>query len=96
MIDESTLKTLMDDNGVFHSDDALPAINFASGAKEFWKHGKLHNALGPAVVFPNHPEQNEYWIDGHQLSAQEFDDMRAGVRAVKDFQKSIPGTIQML
>ena len=47
---------------------------YADGTWRFYKHGKLHNDLGPAVVGSN----REYWINGEQLTAQEFQELQKG------------------
>lgn len=40
------------------------------GSVETYKNGRLHNELGPAVISTS---GEEYWIDGRQLTKEQFD-----------------------
>lgn len=56
-------------NFIFHNPNG-PAIIYANGDKYWYLHGNLHNTNGPAVLLKNGYE--EYWIDGIQISKEEF------------------------
>jgi hypothetical protein len=60
----------MDDNkqtyyldGELHREDG-PAIEWASGTKEWWVNGELHRENGPAIEFANGSKQ---WYVGGEL-----------------------------
>lgn len=58
-------------NDEFHRDDG-PAVEWANGYKAWYKKGQLHREDGPAREFPNGTK--EYWINGTQLTEEEFND----------------------
>lgn len=45
-----------DDDGELHRDDG-PAVEYASGSQEYWRHGKLHRDGGPALVYADGSEE---------------------------------------
>lgn len=47
-----------------------PAVEFASGAKKWWKEGKRHRLDGPAAERVN--GYKEWFVKGKQYSEEEF------------------------
>lgn len=39
------------DRGKYHRDHDLPAIEYHNGAKAWYKNGKRHREVGPALIF---------------------------------------------
>jgi hypothetical protein len=64
------------DNCRYHHRDGGPAIMFEDGSFIWYKHGLKHRLDGPAVFHNNHryncKDDKEWWIDGEQLSEEEF------------------------
>ena len=60
-----------DENGRLHREDG-PAVLWQSGAEEWYKHGKRHRLLGPALtrIMGN---RKEYWVDGKRLKQEPED-----------------------
>jgi hypothetical protein len=56
-----------------HREDG-PAIEYSSGAKEWWINGKYHREDGPAYESSN--GYKEWWINGVSLSEQQFNEWR--------------------
>lgn len=57
-------------DGKRHRDQEFgPAVEFESGIQEYWQHGALHRADGPAVIQPN--KDNQYYLEGQRLSKLE-------------------------
>lgn len=56
-------------NGLCHQTDG-PAVEWADGTKKWYRTGRLHREDGPAVKRAN--GTREYWIDGIELSYNEF------------------------
>ncbi len=64
------------ENGWLHREDG-PAIEWAKGAKEWYRDGRCHREDGPAVEYPD--GRREYWISGKQLTEAEFRTLRPEV-----------------
>ena len=57
-------------NGLLHREDDLPAIEWKSGTKDWYKNGKLHRLDGPATILA---DGSKYWfIEGIEYSEKEF------------------------
>ena len=50
-----------------------PAVEWASGTKEWYQNGRRHRTDGPAVESPYGDE--EWWINGKFLSEAEFNQL---------------------
>ena len=56
-------KFWQDEKGYFHRDNDKPAVEFVSGGREWYLHGRRHRENGPAVLTTT---GHKYWfIDGH-------------------------------
>jgi hypothetical protein len=53
-----------------HSYNDLPAVEFATGTKEWYKNGKAHRLSGPATIFCDGRE-GFYFIDGKWLTKEQ-------------------------
>jgi hypothetical protein len=58
-------------NGQKHRERGPAEINNRTGYKAWFKHGKLHNKGGPAVIDPVN-KIAEYWIDGNFIRKEEY------------------------
>lgn len=45
----------------------------------YTKNGKLHNEIGPAVVFHNDTSYNEYWLDGKEYTFSTWEKITKGL-----------------
>jgi len=57
LIDEYGTKFWFDESGFLHRENG-PAIERASGSKEWLHHGRYHREDGPAI---SHSNEDEYW-----------------------------------
>ncbi len=82
--DEPAIKnrhyTIWARNGNIHKDGDLPAIEWLNSGKQWWKNGKRHRETGPAVIWDG---QETYWLDGKQLTKEEWEVERKIVKKEK-------------
>jgi hypothetical protein len=50
------------DGSKLHREDDLPAVEYPSGIKHWYKNGKKHRETGPAVVWPD--GDRSYFLEG--------------------------------
>ena len=78
-IDNTIIVFFTDHDKRLHRDNDLPAIVCRNGTKHWFKHGVLHRANGPAVIYPevSYHEGNgrraasygcEWWYEGKKYS----------------------------
>jgi len=82
-IDEFGTEIWRNKDGQVHRDDDLPAMTYSNGNKYFYKDGKLHRLNGPAIIYQEDILVAEYWINGVQLTEDEFNES-------KDWEKFEP------
>ena len=58
-----------DSDSLYHRDDG-PAIEWAHGSKEWYKHGKCHREDGPAVELSS--GYKAYWLEDIIYSEEEY------------------------
>lgn len=58
-----------DEKGDYHNTDG-PAFIGYDGTRIYYRHGKEHNPLGPAIIHPN--TSVEYALNGERLTEDEF------------------------
>ena len=61
---------------VLHREDG-PAVEFASGFKEWHVNGQLHREDGPAFEYAD--VYKSWWVNGLRLTEEEFNDLNKGV-----------------
>ena len=66
-----------DVDGQLHRDDG-PAIEQKDGSKAWFRHGVKHRDDGPAVELPT-VGHREWWINGTQISHDEFQARHVGL-----------------
>ena len=54
-------------DGLKHRLNGPAEINTKKGIEIWFREGKKHRIGGPAVIYANHPEFNEYWVDGKKM-----------------------------
>ena len=52
--------------GQFHREGG-PAIDYIGDFQSYYINGKLHRTDGPAIYSLKTDENNEFWVDGHQI-----------------------------
>ena len=68
-------KITVDINGFIHSINDNPSVHFyngGGGTKWWFKHGRKHRLTGPARINIE-LGTNEYWIEGEQLTQEQFE-----------------------
>ena len=63
----------IDENGHYHRDNGLPAVEEKSGFKAYYLHGKRHRIDGPAVISVI-MNKNFWWLDGKNIDSKEVED----------------------
>jgi len=66
VIDEYGTKHWYNDRGEFHREDG-PAVEYASGNKEWWINGNLHREDGPAIEYAY--GNKEWYINGNHYKS---------------------------
>ena len=61
IVDDSGTRRYFNHAGQLHR-DVGPAVEYASGTKEWWHHGVKHRNCGPAVIRSD--GSNEWWLNG--------------------------------
>ena len=70
-------------NGKLHRLDG-PAVEHPGGSKEWWVHGKHHRIDGPAVDINNVNVEKEWYVNGKQMSEEQFNQWRARHNPIKE------------
>ena len=68
-VDEYGTRRYYNVAGRLHRDDG-PAVEYATGTKEWWINGELHRDVGPAVIWND--GSKEWWINGVQYTEAEY------------------------
>lgn len=55
---------------ILHREEGPAIVDDEKGITEYWVKGKLHRTDGPAVEYDS--GEGEYWVDGFQLTEDEF------------------------
>jgi hypothetical protein len=63
--------------GLLHREDDLPAVEYATGTKQWYKNGKRHREDGPACEYPDGTKC--WFINGEQCTETEFNAMSNAV-----------------
>jgi|SRR6056300_2046676 hypothetical protein len=66
---------------ILHREDG-PAIDYASGFKEWWINGKLHREDGPAIVWAR--GYKAWYLNGKRLTEEEFNALMNPVELTLD------------
>ena len=82
----NTIEESRDENGEFHSSFMHPAVILEGGTSLYYKHGKLHNLNGPAVMIYNDIEDDifEYYVEGDRVSYEEWVEIRKDLEDEKE------------
>lgn len=62
---------VLDKTGKLHNLTG-PALRYENGSESWFKHGVYHRIDGPAVIYVDSPELNQYWIDGVRYTLDDF------------------------
>jgi len=58
-----------------NNDDGSIQVQSDSIKKRYLKNGALHREDGPAVVYLNKSDADEYWLDGRRATKEEIDSL---------------------
>lgn len=63
-IDSLGTKYWRNENGDFHRENDLPAVEFFNGEKRWYKNGELYRKDGPSIIFS---DKTEFWYKNGEL-----------------------------
>ena len=69
-----------------HSEDDIPAIDYSTGYKQWYRNGKLHRVNGNPAVYNSYGEESYYYIDDVDYS---YEDYKAIIEEVNNMHEAL-------